>query len=187
MIAGGLLSFIVVTGCKDSSWTPMGSAELVLSDIKLRGAEGVSRRIDTEENFGRSVMNGIATGDSAWLEVAQQIAPSSSAAEASLSIALASALNHAPGRVLPLLGRKYPAEEVCGIPFLRADSAAVIGYFDSATAALQTVRDTSLQQARDTCRTALAEARDRRLERINPGYLIKNKPTPAPHRTRKRR
>ena len=187
MIAGGLLSFIVVTGCKDSSWTPMGSAELVLSDIKLRGAAGVSRRIDTDENFGRSVMNGIATGDSAWLEVAQQITPSSSAAEASLSIALASALNRAPARVLPLLGRKYPAEEVCGIPFLRADSMAVIAYFDSATAALQTIRDSSLRQARDTCRTALAEARDRRLERINPGYLIKNKPTPAPRRTRKRR
>ena len=131
-------------------------------------------------------MNGIATGDSSWLEVAKEITPASAAAEASLSIALASALNHAPARVLNLLGNKYPVEEVCGIPFLRADSLAVTSYYDSATTSLQSVADTSLRTVRDTCRTALADARDRRLERINPAYLIKNKPTPPPRRVRRR-
>ena len=164
----------------------MGSAELVLSEIKLRGETGVSRRIDSDENFGRSVTNGIATGDSSWLEVAKEIKPASAAAEASLSIALASALNHAPARVLPLLGDKYPIEEVCGIPFLRADSLAVTSYYDSATTALRAVRDTSLRTVRDACGSTLADARDRRLERINPAYLIKNKPTPAPRRARKK-
>ena len=164
----------------------MGSAELVLSEIKLRGATGVSRRIDSDENFGRSVTNGIATGDSSWLEVAKEITPASAAAEASLSIALASALNRAPARVLSLLGDKYSVEEVCGMPFLRADSLVVTSYYDSATAALGAVRDTSLRAARDTCSAALADARDRRLERINPAYLIKNKPTPPPRRARKK-
>ncbi len=164
----------------------MGSAELVLSEIKLGGAAGVSRRIDSDENFGRSVMNGIATGDSSWLEVAKEITPASAAAEATLSIALASALNHSPARVLYLLGNKYPIEEVCGMPFLRADSLAVTSYYDSATTSLQTVADTSLRTVRDTCRTALADARDQRLERINPAYVIKNKPAPPPRRVRKR-
>ena len=164
----------------------MGSAELVLSEIKLGGAAGVSRRIDSDENFGRSVMNGIATGDSSWLEVAKEITPASAAAEATLSIALASALNHSPARVLHLLGNKYPIEEVCGMPFLRADSLAVTSYYDSATTSLQTVADTSLRTVRDTCRTALADARDQRLERINPAYVIKNKPAPPPRRVRKR-
>ena len=186
MIAGGLLSLIVATGCKESRWTPMGSAELVLSEIKLRGATGVSRRIDSDENFGRSVTNGVATGDSSWLEVAKEITPASAAAEASLSIALSSALNHAPARVLSLLGDKYPVEEVCGMPFLRADSLAVTSYYDSAASALRTVPDTSMRTVRDACSAALADARDRRLERINPAYLIKNKPTPAPRRVRKR-
>ena len=107
----------------------MGSAELVLSEINLRGAIAVSRRIDSDENFGRSVLSGIATGDSSWLEVAQRITPATSAAEASLAISLATALSHAPGRVLRLLGDKYPLQEVCGIPFLRADSAGVVSYY----------------------------------------------------------
>ena len=61
MIAGALLSIVLTTGCKENRWTPMGSADLVLSEIKLRGATAVSRRLDTDENFGRTVMNGIAT------------------------------------------------------------------------------------------------------------------------------
>jgi hypothetical protein len=165
----------------------MGSADLVLSEIKLTGAAGVSRRIDTDENFGRSVMTGVATGDSAWLEVAGKITPASSAAEASLSIALASALLRSPVRTLRLIGSKYPVEEVCGIPFLKADSLTVVSYYDSAAAALQTVALDSLAPARSACRTALDDGRQRRLERINPGYLIKNKPTVPARRTRKAR
>lgn len=165
----------------------MGRAEVVLSEIKLGGATGVSRRIDSDENFGRSVMSGIATGDSAWLEVADQITPASSAAEASLSIALAEALLHSPERTLRLLGDKYQVEEVCGIPFLKADSLAVLSYYDSAITALQRLGLDSVWSVRNACRTALADARDRRLERINPGYLIKNKPVaPPPRRVRRR-
>src|SRR3954470_3321106 len=107
-----VLSMLAMTGCKDSPWTPMGSADLVLSEIQLGGAAKVSRRIDSDENFGRSVTAGIATGDSTWLEVARQIKPTSAAAEATLSIALASALPRAPAKVLSLLGTKYPTEEV---------------------------------------------------------------------------
>jgi hypothetical protein len=184
MIAATCLSVVSVTGCKDSAWTPMGSAEVVLSEIKLGGAEQVSRRIDSDENFGRSVTNGIATGDSAWLEVARQITPASAAAEATMSIALAAALPRAPTRVLRLIGPKYPLEEVCGIPFLKADSSAVITYHDEARAALVTVRDSSLRNVRLECSTSLDDARDRRLERIDPAYIIKNKPTAIRSRRR---
>jgi hypothetical protein len=165
----------------------MGRAEVVLSEIKLNGATGISRRIDTDEDFARSIMTGVATGDSSWLEVADKITPASSAAEASLSIALASALLHSPLRTLRLLGDKYPLEEVCGIPFLKADSLRVLSYYDSAVTALQRVSLDSVRPVRDSCRAALAEARDRRLERINPAYLIKNKPVAPPSRRVRRR
>src|SRR5215210_2279383 len=99
-------------GCKDSRWTPRGSAEVVLSEIQLGGAANVARRIDNNESFGRSVMNGIATGDSTWLAVADKLTPASATAEASLSIALASALPRAPERVLAVLGSKYAIEDV---------------------------------------------------------------------------
>jgi hypothetical protein len=154
--------------------------------MKLRGATAVSERLDSDENFGRTVMNGIATGDSVWLEVAANITPTSSAAEASLEIALASALNHSPARVLRIVGDKYPVEEVCGMPFLKADSGAVVSYYDSASTSLQRVASDSLQSVRDECRVALDDARDRRLERVNPGYLIKNKPVAPARRVRRR-
>lgn len=163
----------------------MGSAELVLSEMKLRGAPAVSKRLDSDENFGRTVMDGIATGDSAWLDVASRLIPASAAAQASLSIALASALNHAPARVLRILGDRYPLDEVCGMPFLKADSAAVVSYYDSASASLQRIASDSLSNVRDRCRVTLDDAKDRRLERINPGYLIKNKPAAPARRVRR--
>jgi hypothetical protein len=181
----GCLSVVAVAGCKESAWTPMGSAELVLSEIKLGGAAKVSKRIDSDENFGRSVSAGISTGDSTWLEVARQITPASAAAEATISIALASALAHSPTKVLSLLGAKYPTEEVCGIPFLKADSAEVLAYHDEAMAALSRVQDSTLVSRRANCRTALDAAKERRLARIDPAYIIKNKPAPVKRRRRR--
>jgi len=180
-------SLIVATAlaCKDTAWTPSGSAELVLSEIKLGRSANVAKRIDSDESFGRSVMNGIATGDSSWLDVAGQLTPASATAAASLSIALASALPRSPDRVLALLGPKYPIEEVCGIPFLKPDSTLVTSYHDEAVAALTRVRSAPLAPIRDACRSTLDQARERRLERIDPSYVIKNKPV-APRRRGRR-
>jgi hypothetical protein len=158
----------------------------VLSEIKVGGAPGVSKRIESDENFGRSVTSGIASGDSVWLEVADKVIPASAAAEATLSIALASALPHSPDKVLALLGKKYPVEEVCGMPFLKADSAEVTTYHDEAIAAIGRVHIASLSPTRDACRAALDDARVHRLDRINPSYIVKNKPVVPPRRPRKK-
>jgi hypothetical protein len=179
------LIIAAATACKDSAWTPRGSAELVLSEIKLDGATAVSRRIDADESFGRSVMNGVSTGDSAWLDVAGQVTPASAAAEASFSIALATALPRSPERVLALLGSKYPVEDVCAIPFLKPDSTLVRTYHDEAVTALGRVRSAPLAQVRDKCRATLGQARERRLERIDPSYIIKNKPVTPRRRARR--
>jgi len=180
------LALFGVTGCKDTRWTPSGSADLVLAEIKLGGGPNVAKRIDDDENFGRTVINGIATGDSTWLDVADKLTPASASAEASLSIALASALPRSPRRVLALLGPKYPVDEVCSIPFLKAESTLVISYHDEAAAALSRVDSGPLVKARDECRTVLDDARERRLERIDPSYIVKNKPVAPPRRTRKK-
>ena len=164
----------------------MGSAEVVLSEIKLSGAGAVSKRIDSDESFGRSVTAGVATGDSLWLQVAEKLSPASAAAEATMSIALASALTRAPERVLALVGNKYPVEEVCGIPFLKGDSAFVATYHDEAIAALARVTTPSLSATRAACHAVLDDSRERRLERINPTYIVKNKPAAPPRRTPKK-
>ncbi len=173
------------TGCKDTAWTPTGSAELVLSEIKLGGAAIVSRRIDADESFGRSVMNGIATGDSTWLDVAGKLTPASASSAASLSIALASALPRSPEKVLALVGAKYRVEDVCSIPFLEPESTLVTSYHHDAMAALDRVDSAPLIPIRDACRGALDQAREHRLERIDPSYIIKNKPAAPPRRKRK--
>jgi hypothetical protein len=180
-----LLATFSATGCKDTSWTPSGSADLILAEIKLGGGPNVAKRVDADESFGRAVMNGIATGDSAWLDVADKLTPASASAEASLSIALASALPRSPRRVLALLGPKYPVEEVCTIPFLKPESTLITTYHDEAVAALSRVDSAPLLKVRDDCHTALDEARERRLERIDPSYIVKNKPVAPPRRVRK--
>lgn len=180
------LILAAVTACKDNSWTPSGGAGLVLSEIRLGGTANVSRRIDADESFGQSVMNGIATGDSAWLEVAGELTPASAAAAASLSIALASALPRSPEKVLALLGPTHPVADVCGIPFLKPESTLVTSYHDDAVIALGRVRSLPLTQVRDACRAALDQARERRLERIDPAYIVKNKPVAPPRRARRK-
>jgi hypothetical protein len=186
LLIGAWLVIAGAIGCKDTGWTPRGSADVVLSEIKLSGAAAVAKRIDADESFGRSVMNGIATGDSAWLDVADKLTPASAAAAASLSIALASALPRSPARVLAVLGPKYPVEDVCGIPFLKPESTLVASYHDEAVAALSRVDTAALVTVRNACRNALDDARAFRLERIDPSYLIKNKPVAAPRRARKK-
>jgi hypothetical protein len=173
---------VVGVGCKENRLVPRGRAELVLSEIRLRGPTAVSRRIDSDESFGRTVTDGIASGDSLWLDVAAALQPPSAAAEASLSIALASALTREPRTVLSMLGNKYSAEEVCGIPFLKADSGAVITYHDEAARAIGTVRDSTFTEVVRACGAALDSSKNRRLERINPAYVIKNKPAPVRRR-----
>ena len=185
-IIGACLILSSAPGCKDTTWTPKGSAELVLAEIKLGGQGKVAKRIDSDESFGRSVMDGIATGDSTWLDVASKLTPASAAGAATFSIALATALPHSPDRVLALLGPSYPVEEVCGIPFLKADSARVTSYHDEAIGALGRVRSVSLTRNRDACRVALDDARARRLERIDPSYVVKNAPVAAPRPARRK-
>jgi hypothetical protein len=121
-------------------------------------------------------MSGIASGDTTWLLVASRLEPQSAAAEASLEIALASALVESPKRVLALVPRKYQLDQVCGIPFRRTDSSAIITYHQQATAALARVRDSTMTTTLASCRAALDDARTEKLRRVDPDYILKNKP-----------
>jgi hypothetical protein len=183
-----LIAIAAANGCKENRWVPRGRAEITLSEIKLQGAADVSRRIDADEGFAKSVLDGVASGDSVWLDVASQLRPPSAAAQASLAIALASALPRAPRKVLTMVDHaddKYPTEQVCGMPFLKADSSAVVTYYSDAMRAVSSVTDSVLATVVDVCRTSLDSSRSRRLQRIDPSYIIKNKPAPAPKRSRR--
>jgi hypothetical protein len=184
-----MVSTAAALGCAESAVTPLGSPQLVLSEMRLGGADRVADRIDSDFRFGQTVMDGIASGDSLWLEVAGSLPLKSAAAEANFSIALAAALPRNPESVLSLLPRKAQIRDVCGIPFLKANPETVISYYDGAMAAITRVQTPALAGAVRSCGETLAAARQRKLERIDSSYLIKNKPVapkPAPRRRKAR-
>ena len=158
-----------------------------MSEIRLGGADRVGERIDSDVQFGETVMDGIATGDSLWLEVARNLPLKSASAEASFAIALAGALPKNPDAVLALLGQKSRVSDVCGMPFLEATPESVAEYYASAASALSRPRAASFAPVALRCAAALDSARTRKLARIDPAYLVKNKPVapkPVPRRRR---
>jgi hypothetical protein len=175
-----------VLACAETEVTPLGAPQLVLSEIRLGGAERVASRIDEDLRFGRTVMDGIASGDSLWLEVARLLQLKSAAAEASFAIALAGALPRNPDAVLPLIGTKVRIGDVCSMPFLDATAAAVNAYYDSSAAALARPRPAAYARVAGQCAAALDSARARKLARIDPAYIIKNKPVPPKPTPRRR-
>lgn len=180
-------SIIVSLACGEAAVTPLGAPQLLLSEIRLGGAERVAARIDSDLRFGQTVMDGIATGDSLWLEVARNLQLRSAAAEASFAIALAAALPRNPDGVLPLIGRSSRVGDVCGMPFLDSSAAAVTAYYDSAASALARPRAAAFGAVAVRCASALDSARVRKLARIDPAYIVKNKPVaprPVPRRRR---
>jgi hypothetical protein len=182
-----LVSLAAALACAETEVTPMGAPQLVLSEIRLGGAERVASRIDDNVRFGQTVMSGIASGDSLWLEVARLLELKSAAAEASFAIALAGALPKNPDAVLPLIGPKARVGNVCSMPFLDATAAAVNSYYDSAAAALARPRSIPHARVAAQCALALDSARVRKLARIDPAYIIKNKPVPPKPAPRRRR
>jgi hypothetical protein len=131
-------------------------------------------------------MNGIASGDSLWLEVARELPLKSATAEASFVIALAAALPRKPEQVLELASGKTQVDLVCGIPFLDATVEGIEAYHQRATAAVARANAGSLAVAASRCGVALDSARARKLARIDPSYIVKNKPS-APARAAPRR
>jgi len=176
----------VALACAETEVTPLGAPQLVLSEIRLGGAERVASRIDNDIRFGQTVMNGIASGDSLWLEVARLLELKSAAAEASFAIALAGALPKNPDAVLSLIGPKARVGDVCSMPFLDATAAAVNSYYDSSAAALARSRLPAHSRIASQCAVALDSARARKLTRIDPAYIIKNKPSPPKPAPRRR-
>jgi len=185
-----LITVVVIAGvvaCGEADVTPLGAPQLVLSEIRLGGAARVAARIDSDLRFGQTVMDGIATGDSLWLEVARNVQLKSASAEASFAIALSTALPKNPDAVLALIGPQARVGAVCGMPFLDATPEAVNAYYDASAAALARPRTEPAAALARTCAATLDSARVRKLARIDPAYIIKNKPVapkPSPRRRR---
>ena len=154
---------VLVAGCGAPQPAPASelSAGAVLATIHRDGASVALRRYVVDDStFGDAVLVGIASGDSAWLEVARLLKPAADAgASEYLGIAMADALPVAPDRVLALLGPDYPAERVCGMPFIEQPDSEAVSYFRRARPAVDRIRRPDLALQRAACLDALGRAR----------------------------
>jgi hypothetical protein len=129
--------------------------------IHKDGATAALKRFVVDDStFGDAVLLGIASGDSAWLEVARLLKPTADAgASEFLGIAVADALPAAPERVLTLVGPDYPAERVCGMPFIEQPDSEAVHYYRRARAGVEQVRRPDLAAQRAACLDVLKRAR----------------------------
>ena len=140
--------------------TELSSGE-VLAVIREKGPDSALRRfVLADSTFGDDVLLGISSGDSAWLDVARLLKPVADAgASTFLSIAVADALPAAPERVLALVGPDYPAEQVCGLPFIEQPDSEAVAYYRRARPAVERVDRLALAPQRAACLEALGRAR----------------------------
>jgi hypothetical protein len=73
------------------------------------------------------------------------------------------------------------------MPFLEATPEIVTAYYESAASALSRPRAPSFGPVALQCAAALDSARIRKLARIDPAYVVKNKPAPPKPAPRRRR
>ena len=136
------------------------SPDKIASDIAAHGADAVVARLNANGDYDR-VLGHIDSGDSRWLALAPKLAPGTDAGTAeALVIALPFALPRNPSGVLALLQGPdaFPADDVCGTPFIEDTVKDVPAYVHRARAAVMAVRDPRLQDAKSACLVALKKA-----------------------------
>ena len=119
--------------------------EDLLARIERQGGREVLRALWDDERAFEDVLEGIETGEDAWLRVAQALQPfADGAASLSLRYALARALPGAPARILGLAGHGYAVDDLCTSPFIEPGPGVAEAYEREALAALGTVRAPAL-------------------------------------------
>jgi hypothetical protein len=132
------------------------SPNIVLTDIRVHGAEKVLKKLLQKGGSWNAVHKGISSGDSEWLDVAAALRPATDAGvSSSLDIALFFALKQAPMKVLTLLVElKIPSNEVCsGGLVLDSDPSKqqINSWFNERIQSVQSVAAANLATIRATC------------------------------------
>ena len=156
----GFAIALTALACREAAPPPETEAGRVLEAVQREGPDSVAHRMDRDDAFGERVLDGIASGDSIWLEVAVSLRPTGTAGIAeALPIMVAEALPKAPERVLALIAeRRFSIDEVCSIPFIEPSDSLVAAYYAQVSTALARVDRVDLAATRDRCRAALETA-----------------------------
>jgi hypothetical protein len=137
---------------------PVSVADRVAAEIRSEGAGPAVRHLWASGEYDR-VLEGIASGDPALIELSPQLAAGADAGAAEgLGVALARALPRNAAGVLSVLDPGRPAiapARVCGLPFVEGSVIDLASYRHEAEAAVERVDQTSLWAAKAACADAL--------------------------------
>jgi hypothetical protein len=147
----------------ESSVTPVAVTRMI---DRFGGKGAVDRLIaqktsDPNNDLGlfEQVLDGIASGDAAWLALVPRLETGGHAAAGeSMPIVVAYVLPKNPAGVLRLLARDRRWLASCGYPMIEPTKKQERAYFRAAIPTVRAVRDTSLQNAKRMCLSELSRA-----------------------------
>jgi len=143
--------------------SPPISPDLVRAQLSKSGATNTVQSLDAAGTWDQ-VVDGIASGDTGWINLVPLLAPGADAGTAEdLTIALASALPKAPLAVLTVVGGHsgdpLDVAQVCSAPFIEDTSAHQHSYKVQALRAVVGVRSPALLAAAEACKRRLEDIR----------------------------
>ena len=108
------------------TWVPTGAnpapssaaAQVILDDIARRGARPVLDELYAREPRWRPVIEGVASGQPKWLEVAARFKPvalRNLSVSQELTVAVSRALEKEPAQVLVVLEGAFDTDDVCSL------------------------------------------------------------------------
>jgi hypothetical protein len=142
-----------------ASSAPGLAADVSPAGIEARiGRDGAQAEVNRlKEGAGalwQQVLARIASGNSAWLDVARDLRPGVDASTGEdLGDALALALPRNASGVLRLAAEGFPLAELCGVPFIEPTDTQVARWKGAALSALAKVNDPALADRLAECRS----------------------------------
>lgn len=135
--------------------------EMVKKSVSEIGAKKTLVKIFENPKLEEQLLAGVSSGATAWLDIAQILKPVSDAGSSEgLNIATAEALPQNVKGVLALLGKDFPLDRVCSIPFIEPSDARIAKYFKKAEAALTKNTDPNQKEVTAQCLAVLRETKE---------------------------
>lgn len=168
-----LVTALCLAACNSDRTPPLPRGDSVavalIREVERVGAKRMVDSVFRDHSFGEMIDSGIATGDSAWLQLARRLKPAADGGVSEeLELSLGEALPKAPEAVLRMLGdtlAHFDMGWVCRDEVVTDDvdtaRASTINraHRIAAVAALRTVRSPDLIARRDSCATILGLVR----------------------------
>ena len=153
-----LLSVCLAVQAEDEQ---LATPNAVKTEIHKHGSKSVVNSIFNTKSWG-IIINGIASGEPQWLDVAKLLASGSDAGSASeLRDAVAWALPHSPKEVILLANEEWLFNDTCSGPPVDEPPGGYKKYFELSIEAVTNISDPKLKRLKLECIKKLNAAKER--------------------------